>query len=262
MTFFHVVFLAAVQGITEFLPVSSSGHLLAARFLFGISDVDGTAFDAFLHIGTLLAVLVYYWQTWMAMLVSMWRRSPEDDSQRALLFKLGVATVPAALVGYLFQDVIGQYFRSPQLLAIALLLTAFLLWWFDRESNRSLTVENATYGKSLYIGLWQTIALIPGISRSGMTIAAGRSLGLSRQQAANFSFLLSAPIIAGASLTSIPTLQQGGEFPYLQLILGGAISFIVGLAAIYTLLKVVEKISFRPFAIYLVALAMVILIWV
>src|SRR3989344_5458727 len=205
MSWWEVVILAVVQGLTEFLPVSSSGHLLAARFLFGISDASGTSFDAFLHLGTLLAVFVYFWRVWWGIARALVRDDAEARDKRELVAKLAVATVPAAIVGYLFQDGYAVDFRTPGVLAAALAFTATVLWSSDRawQAQREKTIDRADFRDAMVIGLMQMVALLPGVSRSGMTIAAGRWRGLTRLQAARFSFLLSAPIIAGAGLASL-----------------------------------------------------------
>jgi len=266
MEIIDVMVLAVVQGLTEFIPVSSSGHLLVARWLFGISDIDGTAFDAFLHLGTLAAVLLYYWRVWAGIARSVIRNDAEGQDKRELLAKLAVATVPAAVIGYFFQDEVSEALRAPAVLIGTLLFTAAVLWWFDggrlrRQRDESFTaggggrVDRATFRDATYIGLAQVLALLPGVSRSGMTIAAGRGRGLSRRQAATFSFLLSAPIIAGAGLASLPSLLSSHGFTAGQLVIGFGLSFISGLLAIAGLLKLVERISFTPFVVYLVLLA-------
>ena len=260
MTMLEVVFLGAVQGLTEFLPVSSSGHLLAARLLFDISDFSGSAFDAFLHLGTLGAVLVYFRRTWTGIAGGVLRNDEEGKGKRELLAKLAIATVPAAVGGYLFQDGVEEL-RSVAWLAGALGMTAVVLWVSDVFSVRAKTMERARYNDAAYIGLMQVLALLPGVSRSGVTIAGGRLRGLSRSQATKFSFLMSAPIIAGASLSSLSALWQGHLFSPAQLGLGVLVSFASGLFAIKVLLHVVEKISLKPFAVYLVALAAIILLY-
>jgi undecaprenyl-diphosphatase len=259
MASIEVFILALTQGLTEFLPVSSSGHLLAVRLLFGLSDASGTSFDAFLHLGTLAAVLFYFWPVWAGIIRSLVRSDTEGQDKRELLAKLAIATVPGAIVGYLFQDGLADVLRSAQVLAGALLFTALVLWLFDKISEVQSSIERASFQDALLIGLMQVLALVPGVSRSGMTIAAGRWRGLSRKQATTFSFLLSAPIIAGAGLTSLPTLVAGNGFTLSQLMLGFVISFISGYLAIAGLLKIVERISFMPFIVYLVVLAGVIL---
>ena len=230
MSLSEVIILGLVQGLTEFLPVSSSGHLVAVRVLINLSDIEGNAVDAFLHLGTLLAVLVYYRRGWGGVGRSVIKNDEEGKDKGELAAKLALATVPAAVVGYLFQDQVAGYFRDPSSVA-------------------------ASFLDAVMIGLAQVIALLPGVSRSGMTIAAGRWRGLGRKQATNFSFLMSAPIIAGASLTSLASLLNAGALSWGQMALGLLVSFCAGLTAIFLLLKVVERISLRPFAIYLVVIA-------
>ncbi len=250
----EVLILAVVQGLTEFLPVSSSGHLVIARVLLGIPDIEGNAFDAFLHLGTLLAVLVYYWRVWAGLLRGLVVSDKEARDKRELAAKLAVATVPAAVVGYLAQDVVSTLLRSPQVVAGGLILTGGALLVVDVMKRRA-TVHRASFYDAWLIGLVQAVALVPGISRSGVTIAAGRARGLSRKQAATFSFLLSAPIIAGAGLVSLSGLARNGNFAIGQLLTGFLVSFGAGLVAIWVLLKLVERVTFWPFIVYLFLLS-------
>ena len=175
--------------------------------------------------------------------------------------KLAIATVPGATAGYLFQAGVASQLRSATVLVGALLFTALLLWVFDRLAQRASTIERASFKDAGVIGLMQILALIPGVSRSGVTIAAGRWRGLSRKQATTFSFLLSAPIIAGAGLASLPALVAGNGFTSEQLLLGFVLSFVSGYLAIAGLLKIVERISFMPFVAYLVGLAFVVFLY-
>lgn len=260
MTLGEVAILGLVQGLTEFLPVSSSGHLVAVRVLFGLSDIEGNAVDAFLHLGTLLAVLIFYWKVWRGLIRSLVVNDDEGRDKRELAAKLALATVPAAIVGYLFQDQVANLFRAPTWVAVNLAVTAVVLLAMEGVARGRISIRRASFLDAIMIGLAQVIALLPGVSRSGMTIAAGRWRGLSRKQAVNFSFLMSAPIIAGASLTSLASLADGGVLSLGQMVLGLLVSFAAGLAAIYLLLKVVEKISLRPFAVYLVVLAATLLL--
>lgn len=255
MMWSDVVVLAVVQGLTEFLPVSSSGHLVVARVLFGIPDVKGNAFDAFLHLGTLAAVLVYYWRVWWGMLRGIMVRDKEGQDKRELAAKLAIATVPAAVVGYAGWEWVEEVFRQPTVVATGLLGTAIVLAAVDLAARQIKTVPRASFRDAAIIGLAQVVALLPGISRSGVTIAAGRWQGLTRRQAASFSFLLSAPIIAGAGLTSLGSLIGGGGYSMSMLLLGLVVSFVAGLAAIFFLLKVIERVSFVPFAVYLLLVA-------
>lgn len=255
MSISAIIILGLVQGLTEFLPVSSSGHLVAVRLLFGISDIQGNAFDAFLHLGTLLAVLVYYWRVWWGMVRAIVKNDTESTDKRQLAAKLALATVPAAIAGYFFQDYVTSAFRSNTSVALGLIVTALAFMLVELLAKRATTIARASFFDAIIIGIAQVLALLPGISRSGMTIVAGRARGLSRKQAASFSFLLSAPIIAGAGLASMSSVIFGGAFSLGQLTLGFIVSFLGGLMAIYLLLKIVEKISFWPFSFYLLGLA-------
>ncbi len=258
MQFFDVIILGIIQGLTEFLPVSSKGHLLAARYLFGINDAGGLALDAFLHLGTLVAVLVYYWRVWRGMAHAVFRNDDEGKDKRELFAKLCIATIPAALTGYLLQERIITYLRNPHMLVAGFLITAVVMGFFDHLARRNVTVARASYKDALIIGVAQVAALLPGISRSGMTIAAGRARGLSRTQAAHFSFLLSAPIIAGTGLASLSTLLSLSDLSRTLLVTGFTASLLSGLLAIYVLLKLVTTFSLTPFVIYLVGMALLI----
>ncbi|MEX1112566.1 MAG: undecaprenyl-diphosphate phosphatase [Candidatus Andersenbacteria bacterium] len=258
MEFIDIIILGLVQGLTEFLPVSSSGHLIIAREVFGISDMSGNAVDAFLHLGTLCAVLVYYWSTWRSLLRGM--LSSDGKREKEMVGKLALATVPAAVMGYLLVDWVDSIFRNPLYVALALLVTAAALLLADRYGRDDNAKSEPSYKDALYIGLAQIMALLPGISRSGMTMAAGRGRGLSRPQAARFSFLMSAPIIAGAGLASTAGLFTTGQIPLLELGAGFLAAFLTGLLAIYSIFKILEKSSFVPFVMYLVAVSILLVL--
>ena len=255
MGLLHIIILGLTQGLTEFLPISSSGHLVVARLLFNIPDVDGTFLDAFLHLGTLLAVLTYYYRVWIGMFRGMFVRDQEGNDKRDLLLKIVLATIPAAVVGYLMQDVVSDAFRSAQAVAIGLLFTAVALLVGDYFHTRAHKTHRASLKEAFLIGVSQVLALVPGVSRSGATVAAGRAAGLTRTQAINFSFLLSVPIIAGAGLGTAPALLQGGQYPSAILLAGFLTSFLSGLAAISFFVRISQRMSFTPFAVYLVVLS-------
>jgi undecaprenyl-diphosphatase len=262
MTAFEVALLGTIQGFTEFLPVSSSGHLVIARLLLGFSDAAGGSLDAFLHLGTLLAVLIYFRPVWRSLWRSLVTAGEAEREQRALAGKLAMATVPAAVAGYLLQDAANGVLRHPPVVIAGLLVTALALLGADLLARRNAAeLGDATtlafrvsWLDAVLIGSAQAVALVPGISRSGMTIAAGRARGLSRHGAAVFSFLLSAPIIAGAGLASLPLLARGTVHPGL-LLLGLIVSFVAGLVAIRLLLRLITWVAFWPFAVYLFCLA-------
>lgn len=254
MGFGEIVGLGIVQGLTEFLPISSSGHLVAVRVLFGLSDVGGNAFDAFLHLGTLGAVLFYFWRLWWGVGRAFFVWRDDNREQRVLAGHLVLATLPAGVVGYIFQESFGLFFRSPLVVALGMVFTALVLLLVDLHLMTHRSLGQLTRFDALMIGLVQIVSLVPGVSRSGVTMAAGRSRGLSRKDAATFSFLMSAPIIAGAGLASLESLVVSGSFSVGELIAGFVASFTAGILAIAVLLKVVERVSFLPFVVYLIIL--------
>ena len=251
MEIIQAVILAIVQGLTEFLPVSSSGHLVIARQLFRIPDEQGVAFDAFLHLGTLCAVLLFYWKVWWGISRSLFVNAPEEKDKRELVAKLAVATVPGAVAGYFFQSVVGEFFRSSTSVAVGLFITAGILFIGEYLAKEKEGKKRASFTDAAYIGIAQMFALLPGISRSGSTIAAARARGLSRIQATHFSFLLSAPIIAGAGLASLGQLLEADSTPIVILLIGFLVSFVSGIAGITLLLRLIQKVSFIPFTLYL-----------
>lgn len=242
-----VVILAVTQGLTEFLPISSSGHLVLVRVLFGISDDAGQSLDAWLHIGTLLAVVVYYWRTWLRL-------------SREMILVLFISTVPAAGVGYFFADYVSSMFRSGLAVAIGLLFTALILYVSDRKTPLPNAGEVGRRD-GLLIGLFQVLALVPGVSRSGMTMGAGRMLGFSREKAAEFSFLLSGPIIAGAALVGSIDLFASQTHTFSDLFVGLIVSFFSGLLAIHLVLRLVQRMSFTPFVLYVIVVALGLLVY-
>lgn len=259
MQLVDVIILAITQGLTEFLPVSSSGHLVLARQLFGISDELGTAVDAFLHLGTLVAVLWYYRHIW-ARLLRACVTAPTVDTQpsRQLAGRLVVATIPAALIGYWGEAYFASTGRSTQLLVLGFLITAAVIL-IDVIMPKIVSAKRVTIGDAVVIGMAQVLALLPSISRSGLTIAAARWRGIDRVQAVEFSFLLSAPIIAAAGLVGLSQVVANGALPVGQMVVGFVVSLVSGLVAISSLVKLMQRASLLPFVIYLVVIAL--LIW-
>jgi undecaprenyl-diphosphatase len=248
------IILGTVQGLTEFLPVSSSAHLAIIPWLFGWED-RGLAFDVALHLGTLLALLIYYWREWLAMGRAVVRGGSE---QRRLLLFLIVASVPGAVFGLLFEKQAETVFRSPLLISIATAMLGITLWQVDRNGSMGRTISDLTLRDAFLIGLSQAFALIPGVSRSGVTITMGRALRLRREDAANFSFLMATPIIAGAGLLKAHQLIKNGfDIP---LVSGFAASAVFGLLAIALLVHYVRTRSYQPFVWYRIAFAAVIMI--
>jgi undecaprenyl-diphosphatase len=246
---FQAFILGMVQGLTEFLPVSSSAHLVLVPWLFGWND-PGLAFDVALHLGTLLALLIYYWREWANMILSIVR---PDPASRRLLMLLIVASIPGALIGLLLEKQAETIFRSPALIACTLALMGLVLWIADLRAPQIKKMSALSFGDAILIGLSQALAIIPGVSRSGSTITAGRILGIEREDAANFSFLMATPIIAGAGLHEAPKIIHAGINS--AVILGFVSSAIFGVIAIAALVKFVRTRTYQPFAWYRIALA-------
>jgi undecaprenyl-diphosphatase len=260
VTVFQAFVLGVVQGLTEFLPVSSSGHLFLARYLFGWPE-PGLAFDVALHIGTLVAVLWYFRREWAALVRAGLRivreRKVRTFEERRVLFLI-VATIPAALGGVVLADYAETVFRHPRVTAIALIALGLLLWIVDRVASRARTLDTMRWTDALAIGVAQILAFVPGVSRSGATMTAGRALGFDRQSAAVFSFLMSMPIIAAALLKEAPHAVDGGE-PLLPIIVGIIASMLSGWVAIAVLIKFLGSRSYGVFAVYRVALGLIVL---
>ena len=262
--------LGVVQGLTEFLPISSSGHLVLVPAMLGWRDpfLSSLAFAVMLHIGTLLALLVYFRADWLRLvpagLALLRDRSTRNDPDRRLALLLAVTVVPAAIVGVLLNDLIEREVRAPGLVAVMLVIGAAILWLADRWGSRDRGVADLTVGSAIGIGIAQAAALVPGISRSGISIAAGMFAGLDRAAAARFSFLMAAPVIAGAGLFEARRLVTGevtlGAAPG-PLMVGVLAAFLSGLAAIHFLLLYLRTNSVAPFVAYRIALAVVVAFW-
>jgi len=246
---FQAIVLGAVQGLAEFLPISSSAHLILVPWLFRWSD-PGLVFDVALHLGTLVALLLYYWRDLVSMGASIFNG---DRDRRHLLIMLIVASIPGALIGVLFEKQAESTFRSPLVIAIALALLGVALWFSDRSAPQTRKIGEVNLRDALLIGFSQAFAIIPGVSRSGSTITAARLLRLERADAANFSFLMATPIIAGAGLFEGRHLIHEGITG--DVIAGFVTAAIFGLIAIVGLIRFVRTRTYEPFAWYRVILA-------
>jgi undecaprenyl-diphosphatase len=255
--------LGALQGITEFLPISSSAHLYIVPEMLGWR-YQGLAFDVALHWGTLLALVVAFWRDWLALARGSLRRDAEGTRARGMLARLAAASVPAAIAGLLLEDTAERYLRAPALQAAMLVLFGLLLWLADR-APRGRTPAAAGpgrlpgWGTSLWVGVAQALALVPGVSRSGVTMTAGRATGLDRVTAARFSFLLATPITFGAGLLELRHLSN--DLPATTLAAGVVSAAVVGLLTIRGLLRWLTRAGFGAFCAYRVALAAAILAW-
>lgn len=250
----QAIILGAVQGLTEFLPVSSSAHLVLIPWFFGWQD-PGLAFDVALHLGTLVALLVYYWRDWVEMIASIFTG---DGPRRRLLLLLIVASIPGALIGLVLEKQAETLFRDHKLwIGIALGALGVALWLIDEYRPNERPIGEVSFFDAIAIGLSQALAIFPGVSRSGATITMARLLGIERQDAANFSFLMATPIIAGAGLIEGRKILHAGMTP--QVGWGFITAAIFGVIAIAGLVRFVKTRTYVPFAWYRVAVAAVVI---
>jgi undecaprenyl-diphosphatase len=258
--------LGIVQGLTEFLPISSSGHLILVPYLAGWDDpfIDSLAFSVVLHGGTLLALLVYFRADWLRLvpagLAAIRDRSFRGDPERRLAWLLAASTVPAAIVGLLFNDIIEQNVRQPGMVAIMLVAAGVVLWLADRWGRRTHTIDRLTFPAAIGIGVAQALALVPGVSRSGISISAALFAGLDRPGAVRFSFLMATPVTAGAFAYEGLKLVRGEVVgvEVAPLVVGVVAAFVSGMIAIEVLLRYVRSRSFNVFVAYRVLLAVIV----
>jgi undecaprenyl-diphosphatase len=249
MTLLEAIILGIIQGLSEFLPISSSGHLALGHAIFGLEE-EGILFSIIVHVGTLIPVVLIFWQ-------DIWALIKRPFQKMTLL--LIIATIPAAVVGLLFEDMVESAFASLTFVAFGFVVTGLVLLFTDRLKKTAKPAEDLTRLDSLLIGLAQAVAILPGISRSGSTIAAALARGTRREDAAKFAFLMSIPIILGALALQIFHLLRGSipadDLNFLNLGAGFVTSAISGYFAINFMLKAVKKAKLRYFAYYVLALA-------
>ncbi|MET0951777.1 MAG: undecaprenyl-diphosphate phosphatase [Aeromicrobium sp.] len=266
MDFFRAVVLGVIQGLTEFLPISSSAHLAIFPRFFGWDD-PGASFTAVIQIGTELAVLIYFWRD-IVTIASGWLRGlVSADARTALEWRMGwfviIGSVPIVILGLLFQDTIKHEFRRVAFIAVALIVFGLVLGLAERVGRKTRAIEELTLRHAVLFGLAQACALFPGVSRSGGTISMGLFLGYERRAATRYAFLLAIPAVLGAGIFNLKDIP-GGENAYGTgpTIVATVVSFIVGLAIIHWLLEYVSKKSYAPFVIYRVALGVLVLVLV
>ena len=256
MPFVHILVLAAVQGLTEFLPVSSSGHLLLVPFLLGWDD-QGRIIDVAMHIGTLIAVLIYFWSDIFAMTRAFGRSfrlaatGRPLDKEFWLILKLFVASIPAVIAGLAIEHYFKDGMRSVAIVAWTTIIFGILLYVADKMFMTIRRMEHISFVGAFFVGCFQALALIPGTSRSGATMTAARMLGVERSEAARFSFLMAIPTILGAGLLEGYKVYQSGDLTLVHdAIVGGALAFVFGLAAIAFMMAWLRRASFAPFVVY------------
>jgi undecaprenyl-diphosphatase len=279
MHLYQAVILAIVQGLTEFLPVSSTAHLVLFPWLLGWPE-GGLPFDVALHVGTLAAVLLYFLRDWVELTLAGFgihypagATGEQVRHNRRLFWYLVIGTIPAGIIGFLFEKKVDESLQSPLSVAVtvtiaaALILVGLLMWAADRMANHARELDQSNMGDAIVIGAAQAIALVPGVSRSGITITAGLFRNMTREAAARFSFLLSTPIIAGAALTQVPKLlkahHSGGlDMPMSTVLISIVVSGIVGYGVIALFLRYLQMHTLKLFVYYRILFGMLILLLV
>ena len=244
MTVLHALVLGIVQGLGEFLPISSSAHLVLIPWLFGWED-PGLTFDVALHMGTLFAVVLYFWKDWVRLVTAALRRQASDDKR--IFWYLVIATIPGALFGLALEKKAETTFRAPLLIGIMMIVMGIILYLADKR-RQSRKMNTMTLADAIWIGLSQALAIIPGVSRSGSTMTTARFLNLTREDAARFSFLMSTPIILGAGVMKLRHLTMASiDLPFS---VGVISAFVVGILSISFLLRYLKTSNFGLFVGY------------
>jgi len=265
MPLYQVIVLAIIQGITEFLPVSSTAHLALAPWLLGWPD-PGLTFDIALHVGTLFAVLAYFFRAWLQIVAQGFGIQYGDDEMLRrnprLLWLLAISTVPAGIAGFLFEKQAENTLRSPFIIGAMMITIGIVMWIGERVGSRQKSLQAVTFGDSLVIGTAQALAVVPGVSRSGITITAGLFRNLDRVAAARFSFLLATPVIAGAAAKKLYELVKHGGIPaemQTPFALGIVVSGITGLAVIAFFLRFLQRYSLYFFIYYRIVFGIIVI---
>ena len=252
----EAIILGVVQGLTELLPVSSSAHLyLLSEFFFKWTISD--SFDIALHFGTLLAICIFFFKDWISLIKGGFNKvfKKEDSTEGRIFWYIVAATIPAGIIGIVFEHYLEGYLKQPLIVATALIVMGILLYVVDKKSKAEVSYENMTFKQAFLIGISQVLAFIPGVSRSGATITVGRALKVDRESVAKYTFLLSTPIVFAATVLKIFDFQFSVAF-----FAGVLTSFLVGLVVIKFLMEFIKKRSFKVFAIYRVLLGIVVYI--
>ncbi len=264
MTTFNLLLIALIQGVTEFLPVSSSGHLILLPSLTGLAD-QGQVIDVAAHLGTLTAVVLYFWSDVRLAFGGTLRlmRGKVDTKGAFLALCLLIATIPVIIVGLILKVTgLSDAMRGIAVIGWAMIIFGIVLYWADQKGPTTRSSESWTLKDALTMGLWQTLALIPGTSRSGITITAGRKLGYTRTDAARLSMLMSIPtIIASASLLGLDVIGTADAGALRDIGIVMAMSFVAALCALTLMMRLLKSVSYTPYVIYRIALG-VVLLWI
>ncbi len=265
-----IMIVALLQGVTEFLPISSSGHLILAWEAFdhfqlmipAVSDADKMIIDIAVHVGTLFAVVLYFWQDVGRLINGAWviaRRRWNANAE--LLIKVLIASIPVIIAGLLIKELVSLFLRSPWIIAVTTIAFGILLWLTDRATMTVRKVDHISYKEAVFIGLMQVLALVPGTSRSGITMTAGRMLGMERSETARFSMLLAIPAIAGAgALAGLDLLLAGNSALTQSALWAALISFAAALIAIWAMMGWLRRASFAIFVVYRILLGSLLIV--
>src|SRR5258707_21563 len=265
MPIYQVIVFAIIQAVTEFLPISSSAHLELAPWLFGWKD-PGLTFDVALHVGTLVAILIYFFKDWVQIVGQGFGLNigsdPELKKNRNLLWLIAAASIPIGVIGFMFNKQAESTWRNPYVIGSMLIVIGIVMWIADRRATGTKAMDKVDWGDGMWTGIAQALAVVPGTSRSGITITAGLFRGLNRETAARFSFLLSAPAIAAAALKKFWDIHKaGGIEPDMQVpfVLGIALSGILGAVVIAVFLKYLRRNSLMPFVYYRIVFGIIVI---
>ena len=266
----RAVALGIVQGLTEFLPISSSGHLIIARELFGWDFANDLTFDVALHLGTTVALLAYFWQEWLLMLRGglRWAMGDRDPGKTTvygarLLSLLAIGSLPAAVVGLIFDNYVEEKVRSPLVAGAMLVTFGVVLFAAENAGRRLRSIDSCGWRDILWIGVAQAVSLVPGVSRSGVTISAALGRGFTREEAARISFLLATPVIMGAATLKLGEALASGvpSGDIGTILVGAATAATVGWLAIHSLLRLVQRGTYLPFVAYRILAGLLVLVY-
>ena len=266
MEIYQAIILGIVQGLTELLPISSSAHLTLIPQIFNWSQVPDS-FDVALHFGTLLAIGIFFFKDWIGLIKGGFNKvfKKEDSVEGRMFWYIVAATIPGGAIGFILDKFASDILTKPLIIAIALIVMGIVLYIVDKRSSTKTEYENMTFKQTFLIGLSQALAFIPGVSRSGVTMTTARVMGVSRESAAKYSFMLSAPIVLAATVFKlgdfIEYLSIASSTGIIAFILGVLTSFIVGIIVIKFLLNYLKKGNFKVFAIYRVVIGLAVIAW-
>lgn len=262
MSVIQAIILGVIQGLTELLPISSSGHLSIIPWILGWTDSqafinDFNGFDVALHFGTLLAICIFFFRDWISLIKGGYKYAVKKEKtvEGRMFWYLVLATIPGGIVGFILDHFFEDVLSKPIIIALALIIMGIILYIVDKKSKSKVNFEEMTLKQTFLIGVSQALAFIPGVSRSGITVTTARAMGIKREAAAKYSFLLSTPIVLAATIVKLK------DFVFnIQFVIGVLTSFIVGILVIKFLMKYIQKGSYKVFAIYRVIFGLFIIL--